>query len=1310
MKPPYFLRKRALLLASFTLALGHAHAATLYWDTNDSAPGAGAVPSDSWITDGSTWSTSTNGTLAVSALTTTADDDLVFSAGTDTTGSYTITLDTAQLAKSLTFRSGTATISGAGGGVINLGGTGIINVPNSLTATPLSAVIGDNSDTLISGSAGLTKTGVGTLTLDGSTPHTFTGGLNATGGTLALNFSNLATPTDFLASGNALSFGGGAITLTGKDTGDSAQTLGNVTVNSGGGDFRVNPNNGDSTTVTLGSLTTSASGGSLIIGRALGSGTGTLAITTTTDKGATGIYGGRVVFANGTANTGYDWATTVTESPGPFELSAYTGYVALAPPPGTDTNNSSIVASATMTGSRTTNSLKFAPTATGQTLTIGAGNTLTLTSGGLLMTSGQTNMNIDAITTPATAGSITAGDGSGPADLVVHQFNPSQPLGIGVTGPNLGNTPEIFSAITDNGDQPVTLVKNGPGSIRFLGTNTFTGGIIVNQGSVDFGASALNNNPITFNANAFFYTAGSHVTSGGITLNNGSQVTICNNNSSFTVNANVTGTGGISAAQGGQGAITLNLNGTGNTFSGPIRFTANNGSQPATINVGSLVDTDTFGTGNITFCAGTATPTANTFGIASTATEPITLTNRNFEMAGDLVLHTINNNSSQAFAINPDLRVIGNRAKNLQLSGTGTGVSTFAGVIGNHPTPSAPGTIRLAVRTTAAAGSLTLASVEGISVGATITGTSIAAGTTITAINPFTRVVTLSQNTTAGIGLTNDLTIPDVVNSFSLTKAGTGTWVLAGDSNSYTGATFISAGVLEVTKLADIGENSSIGRGGAGVSNLYLGQAATLRYTGSTDSSTNRVLSSTTGGNNTGFILDASGAGTVGFTSTAAITNSSNNQGRYFTLTGENTGNNTLAAQINNNGTSTDNTNIIKNGGGKWVLTNPNSSFTGAVFINNGTLSTSLITNSTVASPLGAGSRFTLGNANNNGTLDYTGSGDSSNRDTRIGTPSTVPGTGGGSILNNGSGALTFTAATFNIAQTGITDTRTLALGGSYTGSANEIQGIIQDNAATGLVNLEKSGPGTWKLSGANTYTGNTTVNEGTLELADNAQLKFVLGATSGINNAITGAGNVTLDGDFVIDTTAADGLPSGTWTLENVSSLTGAYGSSFTVLGFTDLGDDKWEKALSPTKKYTFDETTGILTLATTGEVGYAAWASINGAGPNLNDDHDNDGVSNGVEYFLGGTTDTTGFTALPGVTNTGGTLSVTWTKAATYAGNYGTDFVVETSATLEAGSWTTEILAPNPGATVTISGDDVTYTFPAGTKNFARLVVTGP
>jgi len=51
-----------------------------------------------------------------------------------------------------------------------------------------------------------------------------------------------------------------------------------------------------------------------------------------------------------------------------------------------------------------------------------------------------------------------------------------------------------------------------------------------------------------------------------------------------------------------------------------------------------------------------------------------------------------------------------------------------------------------------------------------------------------------------------------------------------------------------------------------------------------------------------------------------------------------------------------------------------------------------------------------------------------------------------------------------------------------------------------------------------------------------------------------------------------------------------------------------------------------------------------------------------------------------------------------------YGVDYMVETSATLSG--W-----APAPGGSVTFpSATEVKFTFPAGTKNFARLKVTGP
>jgi hypothetical protein len=109
------------------------------------------------------------------------------------------------------------------------------------------------------------------------------------------------------------------------------------------------------------------------------------------------------------------------------------------------------------------------------------------------------------------------------------------------------------------------------------------------------------------------------------------------------------------------------------------------------------------------------------------------------------------------------------------------------------------------------------------------------------------------------------------------------------------------------------------------------------------------------------------------------------------------------------------------------------------------------------------------------------------------------------------------------------------------------------------------------------------------------------------------------------------------------------------------------------------------------------------------MEQDHDHDGVPNGIEYFLGGNANTTGFTALPGVVKaSNGTLSVTWTKAAAgYTGVYGTDYVVQSSTTL-TGTWMDE---PATGGGVTVTGNEVKHTFPSGSfQKFARLKVMGP
>ena len=74
-------------------------------------------------------------------------------------------------------------------------------------------------------------------------------------------------------------------------------------------------------------------------------------------------------------------------------------------------------------------------------------------------------------------------------------------------------------------------------------------------------------------------------------------------------------------------------------------------------------------------------------------------------------------------------------------------------------------------------------------------------------------------------------------------------------------------------------------------------------------------------------------------------------------------------------------------------------------------------------------------------------------------------------------------------------------------------------------------------MSGVCTYTGDTVVEAGTLVLADNAGLKFVIGA-NGVNTKIRGTGTVTLDGDFTIDLTGADKTVGNSWTLVDLWPL----------------------------------------------------------------------------------------------------------------------------------------------------------------------------
>jgi hypothetical protein len=108
-----------------------------------------------------------------------------------------------------------------------------------------------------------------------------------------------------------------------------------------------------------------------------------------------------------------------------------------------------------------------------------------------------------------------------------------------------------------------------------------------------------------------------------------------------------------------------------------------------------------------------------------------------------------------------------------------------------------------------------------------------------------------------------------------------------------------------------------------------------------------------------------------------------------------------------------------------------------------------------------------------------------------------------------------------------------------------------------------------------------------------------------------------------------------------------------------------------------------------------FTAWADANGAtGQTPGQDHDNDGVENGVEYFMGETGSS--FTAMPSLD---GSNTIAWTMDPNYQGTY----EVQTSPDL--GTWTNVVPKPLP------SGGTLSYILPPGApggKSFVRLLVT--
>ncbi|HZJ14680.1 MAG TPA: autotransporter-associated beta strand repeat-containing protein, partial [Chthoniobacteraceae bacterium] len=229
--------------------------------------------------------------------------------------------------------------------------------------------------------------------------------------------------------------------------------------------------------------------------------------------------------------------------------------------------------------------------------------------------------------------------------------------------------------------------------------------------------------------------------------------------------------------------------------------------------------------------------------------------------------------------------------------------------------------------------------------------------------------------------------------------------------------------------------------------------------------------------------------------------------------------NSTKDFTISGAGSITGGTGLTKNGSGKLTVSTTNS-FTGPVAINAGTVSVATLANGGANSGLGAGASITLGDASNQGTLEYTGATTSTNR------PITIGDGGGGISVTNNAAVVTMTG--------GIAGTGAFTKAGSGALTVNSLisipNSVTVDGGTLTLLNVQ------------NTYTGGTTVNNGgTLTL-------------TGANNAIgVIRGTLTINAGGTVNTTSANALGFGAGVHVDNLYINGG------LLNDTAAGDQGW-------------------------------------------------------------------------------------------------------------------------------------------------------
>lgn len=555
-----------------------------------------------------------------------------------------------------------------------------------------------------------------------------------------------------------------------------------------------------------------------------------------------------------------------------------------------------------------------------------------------------------------------------------------------------------------------------------------------------------------------------------------------------------------------------------------------------------------------------------------------------FPEATSLIFGNANSDTTATASVLTDGTTLAGTTFSRSVTKNGTGTLTLSG------TSTYSGT------TTISSGALSITGTGALPGWDTNSKYSVASGTTLAVYNAVT-----DANITTMLGTTNfasgsafgfDTTTADRTYStvlantaqgaLGLTKLGSNTLTLSG-TNTYTGVTTLKAGTVSVSTLANGGANSNIGASTNAAANLVF-DGGTLQYAGAT-TSTDR-----------NFTINAGKTATIEVTTAAnTLTISGASTSTTGALTKTGAGTLLLSGANTYTGATTVSAGTLKAGVASVANTSGAFGKNSAVTMANVASATMDITgfNTQIGSLTGGGTtggNVTLGAAtltiggDNTSPAAYAGAISGTGGITKSGTGTlTLSGTNtytgtatisGGALSISGTGALPGwnTNGSYSVASGGtlavynaVTDanittmlgTTNFAAGsalGFDTTTADRTYSVVLANTAQGALGLTKLNGNTLTLSGANTYTGTTTVQKGTLSfntvaaganpqsLGEGTTLNMGVASTSSCTLQYTGAAG-TLDKNINVlgnDYDVLQNSGSGLLTLSGTITRTG--------------------------------------------------------------------------------------------------------------------------------------------------------------------------